>query len=69
MTLGLPESMRQMLLQFYLQYRNDIRTIMSEMTMDIPHYHNLEWRFDVKVSFQLLYINMRQKQIRGRSEV
>ncbi|KAK3096189.1 hypothetical protein FSP39_024192 [Pinctada imbricata] len=50
MTLALPESMRQLLLQFYLQYRHDIRSIMSEMTMDIPHYHNLEWRFDVKLA-------------------
>ena len=24
--------------------------ILSEMSMDLPHYHNLEWRFDVQVT-------------------
>ena len=44
--------MRQELLQQYLQHRREIRDILNEMAMDLPHYHNLEWRFDVQVGLQ-----------------
>lgn len=49
LTLGFDEGTRESLLEVYLQNRREIRTILSEMTMDLPHYHNLEWRFDVQV--------------------
>ena len=50
MTLGFSEEMRQALLDLYLAQRREIRDILNEMSMDLPHYHNLEWRFDVEVS-------------------
>lgn len=50
LTLGFSDEMRQTLLQLYLQNRKEIRTILSEMSMDLPHYHNLEWRFDVQLA-------------------
>ena len=50
LTLGFSDEMRQTLLQLYLQNRKEIRMILSEMSMDLPHYHNLEWRFDVQVT-------------------
>jgi len=52
LTLGFSEEMRQELLQQYLQHRREIRDILNEMAMDLPHYHNLEWRFDVQVGLQ-----------------
>ncbi|XP_052703752.1 COMM domain-containing protein 2-like [Crassostrea angulata] len=54
MTLGFDEDTRQTLLEIYLQNRQEIRTILSEMTMDLPHYHNLEWRFDVQLASRSL---------------
>lgn len=54
MTLGFDEDTRQTLLEIYLQNRREIRTILSEMTMDLPHYHNLEWRFDVQLASRSL---------------
>lgn len=53
-TLGFDEDTRQTLLEIYLQNRREIRTILSEMTMDLPHYHNLEWRFDVQLASRSL---------------
>lgn len=65
LTLGFDEGTRESLLEVYLQNRREIRTILSEMTMDLPHYHNLEWRFDVQVIH--MYVNkisiMRNKRI------
>lgn len=65
LTLGFDEGTRESLLEVYLQNRREIRTILSEMTMDLPHYHNLEWRFDVQVIH--MYVSkisiMRNKRI------
>ncbi|XP_060075814.1 COMM domain-containing protein 2-like [Ylistrum balloti] len=54
LTLGFSEDMRQTLLELYLQNRREIRAIMSEMAMDLPHYQNLEWRFDVQLASRSL---------------
>lgn len=54
MTLGFPEEVIQELLQMYLRTRKEVRTILSEMTPDVPHYQNLEWRFDVELASRSL---------------
>lgn len=54
MTLGFSEEIRQALLELYLQHRKDVRSILNEMSMDLPHYHNLEWRFDVELASRSL---------------
>ncbi|XP_023931526.1 COMM domain-containing protein 2 [Lingula anatina] len=54
MTLGFPEDLKGLLLQQYLENRKEIRCILSEMSMDLPQYHNLEWRFDVKLASRSL---------------
>ena len=36
-------------LQLYLENRNEIRKLLGELSLELPHYHNLEWRFDVQV--------------------
>ena len=52
--LGFSEELRQVLLELYLEYRLEVRHVLSEMAMDLPHYHNLEWRFDVKLASRSL---------------
>jgi hypothetical protein len=48
-TLGFSEELRALLLELYLANRSEIRTILANMSMDLPHYHSLQWRFDVQV--------------------
>ena len=40
--------------QLYQENCQEIRSILSEMAMDLPHYHNLEWRLDVQVASRAL---------------
>lgn len=55
MTLGFTEEVNKSLLQVYLQNRNEIRSILSEMAVTVPHYHNLEWRFDIELASRSLH--------------
>ena len=50
MVLGFSEDLNDEMLRLYLEHRKEIRAILSEMSMDLPHYHNLEWRLDVQVT-------------------
>ena len=54
MTLGFSDELRETLLELYLEHRGEVRHLLGEMSMDLPHYHNVEWRFDVQVSNILL---------------
>ena len=49
MTLGCSEETRATLLALYLENQREIRDILQEMSMDLPHYRDLEWRFDMQV--------------------
>ncbi|XP_022088115.1 COMM domain-containing protein 2-like isoform X1 [Acanthaster planci] len=55
LTLGFSEELKQELLRLYLDNRKEIRTIQSEMAMDLPHYHNLEWRLDIELASRSLH--------------
>lgn len=55
MTLGFSEEVNKSLLEVYLANRKAIRDILSEMTVTLPHYHNLEWRFDVELASRSLH--------------
>lgn len=44
------EELQQELLQQYVDNRAFIHNIQNELSMDLPHYTNLEWRLDVKVT-------------------
>jgi len=55
MTLGFSEEVNKSLLDVYLANRKEIRNILSEMTVTVPHYHNLEWRFDVELASRSLH--------------
>ena len=67
MTLGFSEEMRQALLDLYLAQRREIRDILNEMSMDLPHYHNLEWRFDVEVSIAELGCPKKKRSLLGKN--
>ncbi|XP_072428133.1 COMM domain-containing protein 2 [Chiloscyllium punctatum] len=54
LVLGFPEDLNKLLLQFYLDNRKEIRSILNELTPDLPHYHNLEWRLDVQLASRAL---------------
>jgi len=54
MTLGFSEEVIKALLQMYLANRKEIRNILGEMSVKIPHYHDLEWRFDVELASRSL---------------
>ena len=54
MTLGFSEEVIRALLQMYLTNRKEIRNILGEMCLGIPHYHDLEWRFDVELASRSL---------------
>ncbi|XP_072516300.1 COMM domain-containing protein 2 [Salminus brasiliensis] len=49
LVLGFSEELNKLLLQLYLENRKEIRQILSELAPSLPHYHNLEWRFDVQL--------------------
>ena len=42
------------LTQLYQENCHEVRAILSQMTMDLPHYHNLEWRLDVQLASRSL---------------
>lgn len=54
MALGFSEELQKELMAQYLQHRKTIRTILSELAMDLPHYSNLEWRLDIELSSRSL---------------
>lgn len=52
--LGFSEEIVQVLLAMYLENRLMIRNVLSDMSMDLPHYYDLEWRLDVQVASRSL---------------
>ena len=54
MVLGYSEELNDQLYQLYQENYREIRSILSSMAMDLPHYHNLEWRFEVQLASRSL---------------
>lgn len=54
LVLGFPESLNKELLRLYQDNCKVIRAILSEMSMNLPHYHDLEWRFDMQLASRAL---------------
>ena len=55
----LPPSLHQStislsLLQVYQENCQEVRAILSQMTLDLPHYHDLEWRLEVQLASRSL---------------
>ena len=55
MTLGFAEDVISALLGMYLVNRKKIRNILSEMSLGVPQFHDLEWRFDVELASRSLH--------------
>jgi len=53
-TLGLEKELNECLLEFYTSNCDDIRQHLKNMSLIVPHYQDLEWRFDVKLSSRML---------------
>eukprot|EP00002_Diphylleia_rotans_P035807 TRINITY_DN7846_c0_g2_i1.p1 TRINITY_DN7846_c0_g2~~TRINITY_DN7846_c0_g2_i1.p1 ORF type:complete len:201 (-),score=56.39 TRINITY_DN7846_c0_g2_i1:266-868(-) len=49
-TLGLPKEVNEELYQMYVENRKDIRALLSESKLSLPHYQNLDWRLDVTLA-------------------
>jgi len=47
--LGFGEELQGRLYQLYCENREEMRRTLATMSMGLPYYHNLEWRFEVKV--------------------
>lgn len=39
--------------QIYLENRNEIRSIQQDLSFELPHYVDLEWRLDVQVTISI----------------
>ena len=52
--IGFSEELISTLLRLYLENREEIRSILSELAFDLPHYENLEWRLDVQIASRAL---------------
>ena len=52
--IGFSEELTNTLLRLYLENRDEIRSILNELALDLPHYDNLEWRFDVQIASRAL---------------
>ncbi|XP_071839250.1 COMM domain-containing protein 2-like isoform X2 [Apostichopus japonicus] len=48
-TLGFSEEKKSQLLSLFLDNKKEVRDILLAMSMDVPHYCNLEWRLDVEI--------------------
>ncbi|PNF36213.1 COMM domain-containing protein 2 [Cryptotermes secundus] len=47
LTLGFSEEHQETLESFYRGKKQEIYDVLSQLTLDQPHYHDLEWRFEV----------------------
>jgi hypothetical protein len=54
LVLGFPEELNKELLQLYQENCKEIRAVLSEMSLTIPHYQDLEWRCDVQLASRAL---------------
>ena len=48
-SLAAGEELCDLLLQTYMTHQVEIRDILTNINMDLPHYHNLHWRLDIQV--------------------
>lgn len=53
-TLGFDEELNKELLSLYQENSVEIRCVLQEMSMDLPHYHDLEWRLEVGMGSRAL---------------
>jgi len=52
--LGFGAELQQELLAQYTEHRAELRRIQGEVSMELPHYSDLEWRLDVQLASRSL---------------
>ncbi|XP_044266398.1 COMM domain-containing protein 2 [Tribolium madens] len=55
LTLGFSPEQENILHKFYESKKAEITQILNKLTVNEPHYDNLEWRFEVQVSSRSLH--------------
>lgn len=58
LALGFSGQLQQELLRHYKENMKDIRSVLSDLDCDLPHYHGLEWRCDVQLASRSLHQQM-----------
>ncbi|KAG1714225.1 COMM domain-containing protein 2 [Nymphon striatum] len=58
LTLGMKEGIIEVLLKFYKDNVDELRTILAGMQLLLPQYNNLEWRLDVQLASRSLHHQM-----------
>ena len=48
--LELDEEVKARLKDHYVENLNDIRTLLSDLSFELPHYQNLAWRLDIQIA-------------------
>jgi len=48
--MAFPDSHNAVLKEVYLTNKAEIRSLLSDLSVDLPHYSNLEWRLDFQLS-------------------
>jgi hypothetical protein len=51
--LAMPEDVAAVIVEAYINESIEIRSILTQMSVDVPHYQDLQWRLDIVVGFQL----------------
>ncbi|GFG37530.1 hypothetical protein Cfor_09586 [Coptotermes formosanus] len=54
LTLGFTEEHQEILEVFYKEKKQEIHDALSRLTLDLPHYYDLEWRFEVQLASRAL---------------
>lgn len=54
LTIGFSAEQQSVLSKFYESKQKDIQEVLSKLELKEPHYHDLDWRFEVVVSSRAL---------------
>lgn len=52
--LAFTSEQKTILQQSFTQHFRDLRLLLSDLSLRLPHYHNLEWRLDIQLSSKML---------------
>jgi len=51
---GFTENGLKIIFQVHMDNQADIRKVLNDMSLELPHYHNMHWRLDIQVSSKSL---------------
>lgn len=53
--LGFPKEHNEILKRFYIENRTEIRRLLVNLTFELPHYADLDWRLDLQLSSRCMH--------------